>query len=425
MAASSILPRLVVADARGNIYDHPDLLMMVRRGNEFAIPRPNELMPLPDESELFLLPKRRPLGLNPDTGEMVSLFEDGELAVAAFAAPAHTFNGLAAYKSEKDAPTLPLFAYGAVGFDNDRFYVAAKKTDESKRQVFAGVKYETIKKRAKALVEKYPQNRLIQHLMEKCALTYACPAARNLALGRYEAPLPTSKVCNARCVGCISQQESGSKICATPQNRLQFTPTALELVEVMEHHSSQEKKEPIFSFGQGCEGEPLTEAPLLEEAIKLFRSKGGRGTINVNTNASIPMAVERLAKVGLSSIRVSINSLRPTTYERYYRPNGYTLDDVCQSIKVAKEHKLFVSLNLLFFPGITDTELEFEALLALVEREKIDLIQMRNLNIDPELFLNLLSGLEFGPCMGLNNFCKRLKKFVPDLSFGYFNPYVG
>ena len=35
------------------------------------------------------------------------------------------------------------------------------------------------------------RNRLFRHL-ETCALTYGCPAAKNLFLCRYEAPLPTS-----------------------------------------------------------------------------------------------------------------------------------------------------------------------------------------------------------------------------------------
>ena len=69
----------------------------------------------------------------------------------------------------------------------------------------------------------YPDNRLVQHLMGNCVLRYACPAARNLCLGRYEAPLPVSRVCNARCVGCISFKDEESTICATPQDRLTFT----------------------------------------------------------------------------------------------------------------------------------------------------------------------------------------------------------
>ena len=50
---------------------------------------------------------------------------------------------------------------------------------------------------------------------------------------------------------------------------------------------------------------------------------------------------------------------------------------------------------------------------------------MRNLNLDPELYLELIEDVPTGPCMGLANFMKRLRKACPDLKFGYFNPYLG
>lgn len=421
MASPSIRPRLLVADAKGQIYDHPDLLMVCRRGKEFALPRPDELMPLPEESDLFLLPGRRALGLDPETGE---LEEQEELAVAAFAAPAHTLTAHPAYSREPDAPMLPLFAYGAVGFANDRFYVCAKKVDADPRQIFTGIAPARLRRMAETLMRRYPENRLIQHLVAKCALTYNCPAARNLCIGRYEAPLPVSRVCNARCIGCISWQEENSRICATPQNRMAFTPTAEELVEVMEHHASNEKTSPIFSFGQGCEGEPLTENKLLISAVSLYRQKGGKGTINLNSNASMPEAVAKLAQAGLTSLRVSLNSARPHVYERYYRPNGYDFSHVRESIIRAKQGGVYVSLNLLFFPGFTDTQEESDALLELVSTEKIDCLQLRNLNIDPDYYMELMDGVETGPCHGFINFRKRLKKECPWLHIGYFNPYV-
>ena len=91
MASPSIRPHMLVADEQGNIYDHPDFLLLCRRGEEWSLPRPDELMPLPEESELFLLPGRRAVGLNPETGE-TEVMEDW--AVAAFAAPAHTLTAL-------------------------------------------------------------------------------------------------------------------------------------------------------------------------------------------------------------------------------------------------------------------------------------------------------------------------------------------
>ena len=136
MASPSIRPHMLVADEQGNIYDHPDFLLLCRRGEEWSLPRPDELMPLPEESELFLLPGRRAVGLNPETGE-TEVMEDW--AVAAFAAPAHTLTAHPVYMTDEGAPMLPLFAYGAVGFANGRFYVCAKKVDEDVRQVFKGI----------------------------------------------------------------------------------------------------------------------------------------------------------------------------------------------------------------------------------------------------------------------------------------------
>lgn len=420
MGLASIRPVLLTADQNGDIYDNPDLLMLCRRGRELALPRPDELMPLPEESELFLLPGRRAIALDPESGEAV---ETEELAVAAFAAPGHTLTAHPAYISEANAPMLPLFAYGAVGYANGRMYVCARKVDEDTRQVFSGISAKKLRRQALDLAARYPENRLIQHLTHKCALTYSCPAAKNFCLGRYEAPLPTSRVCNARCIGCISHQDADSEICATPQNRLDFTPTAHELVEVMEHHARNEEK-PIFSFGQGCEGEPLTEFPLLLEAVNMYRARAGGGTVNLNTNASMPDKIAELCRAGLSSIRVSLNSARPESYNRYYRPCNYGFEDVRKSIENAVGLGAHVSLNLLFFPGFTDTELECQALADLVEQTGLHFIQLRNLNIDPEYYLKLMDGIETGPAVGFKNFTKRLRRACPWLKFGYFNPAV-
>ncbi len=413
-------PDLVFAFENGEIASDDAYYMLCRRGDEWALPRPDELIPLPHESEFFLLPGRKAVGLNKETGEVEEL---EELAVAAFVSPGYTISGHPVYVTEENAPTLPLFAYGALGVIGDEFYVCAMQVDKDPRQVFEGISPKKIEKKAKALIKEFPDNRLMQHLMHNCVLRYGCPAAKNLVLGRYEAPLPTSKACNARCVGCISQQEADSSICRAPQDRMNFTPTAQEIAEVMLYHQ-QNEPEPIYSFGQGCEGEPLTQGPLLAEAVKLFREKGGKGTVNLNSNASMPKWIKELALAGLNSLRVSMNSARESVYNRYYRPTNYSFSDVRESIKTAKEHGLFVSLNLLFFPGITDCEEEVEALIELVNAYKVDFIQLRNLNIDPEMYLRLLDGIEFGPSVGLANFTKRLLQYCPHLHFGYFNPKV-
>lgn len=418
MSSKKIQPKLLYALPDGTICEHPQLTMLCRKGQEIVPPRPQELIALPAESNIFLLPNRRAVGLDPDTGEVHCL---QELAMAAFISPGYTLCAHSAYIADENISPLPLFAYGAVGYANGTFWVSARKVDEDKRQQFQNIPAQAIEKGAKDLLQRFPNNRLIRHL-SRCALTYCCPAAKNLALGRYECPLPTARACNAQCIGCISKQPQKSGFPAT-QQRIAFTPTAQEITEVMQAHAQKENK-PIFSFGQGCEGEPLTEAPLIRDAIGQFRDQGGKGTVNINTNASFPDSIAPLAASGLSSLRISLNSARQELYTAYYQPQGYSFEQVLHSMEQAKAHDLFVCLNYLFFPGVNDTEEELEALCSLLEKYGLDFLQLRNLNLDPELYLRSVSAGQ-GPCMGLNNFMNRIKQQCPWIRFGYFNPYLG
>ncbi len=417
MARPRLRPHLVFADPSGAIYDHPELLMLVRRGRELALPRPDELIPLPEGSDLYLLPHHHALGLHPASGNVEAL---EEWAVAAFVRPGFTLSATAAYQRDDDAPTLPLFAYGAVGFAQGRFWVTASLVDHDPRQIFTGIPHHRIQEGARKLGAQFPTNRLIGHLT-RCALTFCCPAAKNLALGRFEAPLPTSRSCNARCLGCISHQPPDAGMVA-PQSRISFCPSVEEIVQVMAMHARRETR-PIFSFGQGCEGEPLTEARHISQAIRRYRHQGGIGTVNINTNASLPATVEPLAAAGLSSMRVTLASAQEAAYTRYHNPQGYTFTDVMATIQEAKRQGLFVSLNYLFFPGVSDTEAELDALLALLSVTRADYLQMRNLSLDPERYLEHMSPPD-SPCMGLQNFLRRIRAACPWIHVGYFNPYL-
>ncbi|MFN2369475.1 MAG: radical SAM protein, partial [Desulfurivibrionaceae bacterium] len=104
----------------------------------------------------------------------------------------------------------------------------------------------------------------------------------------WEAPLPTSPVCNARCLGCISLQPSGC--CPATQDRIDFTPTPEEIAEVAAPHLERVERG-VVSFGQGCEGEPLMQAEIIEKSIGMIRARTGRGTINLNSNSGMPEAV--------------------------------------------------------------------------------------------------------------------------------------
>lgn len=421
-------PHLVHADEKGRILDHPRLLMLGKRGDALQMPEKTGLIPLPEESELFFLPGRPALGLNPATGQI----EEGPgFAVSAFAAPGYTLSGHPAARKIEGAPNLPLFAYGAVGYADNRFWIWASKVDDDPRQQFAHISEKSIAAKAGRLLRQYPRNRLVRHILNNCVARYGCPAAKNFALGRYEAPLPTSRACNSRCLGCISAPQADGAAKTTPQCRLEFTPEASEIVEVMRIHEQREKKQPIYSFGQGCEGDPLRNWPLLAESVASFRKLresglGGHGTINCNTNASIPEGVAALCEAGLTSLRVSLNSARPELYHAYYRPCGYSFEDVKESIRIAAKAGVFVSLNYLWFPGLTDTEGELAALAELCRSCGVSMIQWRNLNIDPDwLWQRMKNHVPAAPSLGLERFRQELALLCPWLRHGYFNPWLG
>lgn len=406
------------SDGQGNIYEDNSLYSLGRSGWE-AMPVPSEdWILLPDGGSLYELPGRKGIGMDVRTGEL-RLCDKG-WAVAAFIPPAHTGLYLSAFETAPDAPTLPLFCYTAAGWKGGKFYVAALRVEKDIRQECAGYDDDEIQRGVQRLLSAYPHNRLVRHLMENCCQTYHCPAARNFALGRWECPVPSSPACNANCIGCISFQPQEEQIVST-QDRLTFMPSVEEIVEFTVPHLASAPY-PIISFGQGCEGEPLLMWETIRDAILEIRKHTKKGSININTNGSKPDAVEKLCQAGLNSIRVSMNSAQSALYEKYYRPNNYSFEDIVESLKVVKRNNGWTSINYFVFPGITDSREEYEALRKLIRSTGLNMIQWRNFNIDPDWYLGKTGVMETGEPMGIRNVMDRLKEEFPSLHYGYFNP---
>jgi pyruvate-formate lyase-activating enzyme len=415
-------PRLILSDPEGNIFDHPSLKLSGRSGNRFLLPPLSELVPLPKGSQLFTLPGRIPIGWDEEKGSFISSrkFKWGEkevacTAVAAFLPPGYVRTLLPATQLEPKAPTLPLWAYSAVGWRNGKFWATGLFIDPNPHwdpEYFGDDRL--LKRKVRLFLGHAPKNRLLEQL-SRCALEYHCFAAKNVFLRRWECPLPTSPSCNADCLGCISLQPS--ECCPASQERIRFVPTVDEVLGVALPHL-EKAEDAIVSFGQGCEGEPLTQWELLEDSILLLREKTDRGTINLNTNGSFPKRLVKLCDAGLDSVRVTLNSPRMRFYKRYHRPRGYSFGEVVDSLVQAKEKGIYTSMNLLVFPGFTDREEEVEGLIELIRETNLDLIQMRNLNIDPDLYLKTMGR---GAGIGIAKMIDVLKKEFPFLQFGYFN----
>jgi MoaA/NifB/PqqE/SkfB family radical SAM enzyme len=228
-----------------------------------------------------------------------------------------------------------------------------------------------------------PQNRTLAQLAI-CAREYGCFTAQNVFLERGEAAIPVAPKCNAACIGCISEQDDDSAI-PSPQTRIAYEPDVASLARIGIHHLER-VADGIVSFGQGCEGEPLLRSIEIARTIERIRAVRSNGTINCNTNGSLPSSLQRAIDAGLQAVRVSLNSFRPDVYAAYYRPTGYTLDDVLESVALAVRAGLRVSLNLLTHPGVTDERAEVEAAETFLRAHPVALVQTRTLNIDPDVY---------------------------------------
>lgn len=404
----------VYADEDGNILDAPGMLGMGRIGSENVLLKPDDLIKLPDSADLMLMPDHLAVGQTAD-GEVMPI---SGLAVAAILPAGYTRTYLPAYERAEDAARLPLYGYTAVVVYKDELYCAAIYTDENDK--WDPVHYNTkeLKNLVKRTKKDLPNNRIVEQV-GGCSLNWHCCTAQNLFYRRWECGIPTSPVCNANCFGCISLQPA--ECCPSPQERIKFKPTPEEIAEVGIYHLSV-APDGIISFGQGCEGEPSLAADNIAAGIKLIRAKTKKGQINMNSNVGWTEGVKKIIDAGLDSLRVSIISAREEGYDAYYRAS-YHLNNVKESIRYALDKGVYVSLNLLYFPGFNDREEELAAWQAFFRELPVQMIQVRNLNIDPDAFLAIMPPRQ-GKILGTKYFLKILHEEFPQLIIGSFSHYV-
>jgi pyruvate-formate lyase-activating enzyme len=422
-------PKLLFADEQGRVYEHPTLLALALddAAPECAsLPR-GYARPLPAFAQLASLPGRRPVGLDPDTGRATELdrVQVGRKtvrpwAVGAVLPPGWTRTALPAYRKGALAPVLPQWAYTCAGWDEEQGGHVAYALHTDRRGHWDPADHSTPE--LSALVEqrlrREPDNPLLRQLA-RCALEWRCFTAQNTFYVRDEGAIPASSACNARCVGCISEQPPEGP--PASHERMDEAPEAEAMAAIGIAHLSSAPGRTMVSFGQGCEGEPLTRHKLIAQSIRRMREATPRGSININTNGSLPRALEALADAGLDACRISLNSACKDLYEAYYLPVRYGWEDVEASIHLAKRRGLYTALNLLVFPGVTDRAGEIDALCALVRSAGVDQVQVRSLAIDPEQYLAVARGRGAGgPALGVEELIRQLKRARPGLQIGNF-----
>jgi len=381
---------------------------------------------MPKFSKLFFIPDCPPVGIDPSTGEYrtVSQIEiDGSIidcyAVAAFLEPGLVRSHLPAVDYSPKSYVLPMWAYTAVGFKDERYWAAGFRIEYNHKWDPRNYDDRELVPAIKEYKREHGSVPLVEHLIN-CATMSHCFAAKNLFFKRWEAPIPVSQTCNAACLGCLSLQPD--KSCEASHQRISFRPSREEIVTLAVEHLKT-ALEPIVSFGQGCEGEPLTEHKLIADSIKEIRRKTGKGTINLNTNGSWPERIRELARSGLDSIRISLNSARAEFYLAYYCPRKYDFTDVVSSISMSREMGLYTMINYLVFPGITDQEEEIEALRHLIKETGVNFIHLKNLDIDPQFYMEKMP-VSNSSAVGMKEMVALLDEEFPGLELGYFNQPV-
>jgi pyruvate-formate lyase-activating enzyme len=460
-------PRLLVAAPDGTVYEHPELEMALDNGLDLLRVTPKDVIPLPSDWDLMAVPGTRPIGYDPKTGRFETLTtfttDDGKTfepwAVACHPPPGYVRNhhvaalftdethpdaklkaqqeeiaakrARDAAKAEKrglrvldaagdDArPGLPLWAYTAVGAGQKGTVAALFLADETTRWAPSLFYKADLKDKVAARIAQDPDNQVLRQLAS-CATDSLCCCASNVFNERWEGAVPIAPACTAACLGCISKEPEWNT--PVPQKRLKFQPTPDEIARVIAHHLER-APEPMMSFGQGCEGEPTMNGPVIIESIRLARERTKRGIININTNGSRPETIRACAKAGATALRISLNTFDPDVYTMYYRPADYTFDDVMKSFAAGRDEGMHISINLLIWPGWTDQMAEIDRISPLVEDGRLHMIQLRNLCVDPGYYRKALPPREQrGALLGMKGFVKELHRRHPKLRFGTFNP---
>lgn len=86
-------------------------------------------------------------------------------------------------------------------------------------------------------------------------------------------------------------------------------------------------------------------------------------------------------------------------------------------------------MDYMMLPGFTDQVEEFETLCDFLKETNVDMVQWRNLSIDPEFYLRLTKFDRHGPAsvrlrqmMGIKAVMDQVKEKFPQMRFGHYNP---
>lgn len=353
-------------------------------------------IPVPEGADVVALPARAAIGL--DRSGRPRQLGGGRLAVGAILPLGYLRIGLPAYAEDPGAAALAPRAYTAVGADANGDLVVSGAVVEPAARADAA----DLQTRLTAALRQHPSNRLVKQLA-RCAKEYRCRAAANTFFHAQDCALPVAAPANERPSEVVALHDGGD---ASPTEPAAFHPSAAEIADVAVAHLDGGGR--LVAFGRACEGEPLLDARLVDTAIGAIRTRTARGTVHLETNGSLPLALRRACEAGLDSVTFRVASARSETYDALHRPDGYRFTDVRASIAEAISRKIAVAVALLVLPGLTDREVELDAIVALAgELPEGSALLLRSLAADPQRALGLVRATD-AP-LGVERALERLR----------------
>jgi pyruvate-formate lyase-activating enzyme len=357
-------------------------------------------VPLPAGTDVVHLPGRAAIGI--DRAGRARELGPGRWGVAAIVPIGYLRTALPAYMDDPTVPALRPRAYAAVGADSNGELVVSGVALEADAGAVDGRTTPDLVARITAMQREHPSSRVLRQLA-RCAKDYRCRAAANAFLRRHDCALPVAAPMNERPPEVLVLRDDAD---ASPTEPAVFRPTPDEIADAASRHL--EGGGSMIAFGRACEGEPLLAARVIEVAIVAIRAHTRLGTIHLETNGSLPMALRRLCETGLDSVAVRLVSARAETYEAIHRPDGFRFADVRTSIANAIATKVSVALRVLVLPGLADRTRELDALLSLAgDLPAGSSLVLSDLAADPQRALRIVSTSE--AALGMDRMLDRLR----------------
>jgi len=357
-------------------------------------------LPLPPGSDVVQLPGRAAIGL--DRAGRPRELGQGRLGVGAIVPVGYLRMGAPAYADDLGQPALQPRAYAAVGADTNGDLVVSAAALEAEAAAADGRSAPDLVARITATQREHPSSRVLRQLA-RCAKDYRCRAAANAFLARHDCALPVAAPRNERPPDVLVLHDDAD---AAPTEPAAFRPSPEELADAASRHLDGGGT--VVAFGRACEGEPLLMVRLIEDAIVGIRERTRLGTIHLETNGSVPIALRRLCEAGLDSVAIRVASARAETYEAIHRPDGFRFADVRASIAIAIAAKISVALRVLTLPGLTDRRREVDALVGLAgELPEGSSLVLCDLAADPQRALAVAPPSE--PADGMKRMLDRLR----------------